>query len=265
MTDGQILLKMEFLPRVQILFFHHGCQPPIRGQHTGMNLYQPACSAGHAALDSSSLSQHSVPFLIFREVLFQTWPRLCPLLGFLPFVFSILINHSLACTPLFSRWWTGGCECWGSTGHRTWKSSPSLRECINHESQHDITFFSLECICTECCTTQVSQVDLWAVGEQRIRRTGRENKTERKKKNGSLWSNKLCSSFQPECFWSGFLLFVMFELVSSTLMLNSCQKNQEQQSVRCLEARPAIQQKKLQSHGDKCVCIGAGLERKGVF
>lgn len=36
-----------------------------------MNLYQPACSAGHAALDSSSLSQHSVPFLIFREVLFQ--------------------------------------------------------------------------------------------------------------------------------------------------------------------------------------------------
>lgn len=35
--------------------------------HTGMNLYQPACSVGHGALDSSSLSQHSVPFFNFQR------------------------------------------------------------------------------------------------------------------------------------------------------------------------------------------------------
>lgn len=35
-------------------------------KHTGMNLYQPACSVGHGALNSSSLSQHSVPFFNFQ-------------------------------------------------------------------------------------------------------------------------------------------------------------------------------------------------------
>lgn len=44
---------------------------PSGANHTGMNLYQLACSVGRGALDSSSLSQHSVPFLIFKEVLFQ--------------------------------------------------------------------------------------------------------------------------------------------------------------------------------------------------
>lgn len=138
-------------------------------------------------------------------------------LGFLlPFVFSILINRPFLVPLSFQGVEPEGCR--GGPGHGT--HSPCPQSSVT--AWHSILL------------SRMNLYRLWkhasepsghtSCGGQRIRGTGREHRKERKK-NGSLWGNRLCSGSQPECFWSGFLLFVMFELVSSAPMLNSCPKN----------------------------------------
>lgn len=216
-ADSTKKLKMDFLPRVQI-FSPPWMPAPHRASCPGMGLYQPPTLWVMGLWTPAPFPSPQFHFWFSGKYCSKTWLRSCPLLGsLLPFVFLILINHPLAHTPpsLFmvenQRVWMLG-QYWA----QNLKSLLSLGERINHQPQHDFPLF-LECIWTDCCTTQVSHMDIWAVGGQGIREAGRKNKKERKKKNDSLWGNKLCSGSQPEHFWSGFLLFVMFELVSKKL------------------------------------------------
>lgn len=140
------------------MFFQHECQPPSEAEP------QPNELSSASPLGGSLSSGFQVPFPalspIFnsQEVLFQNLAQTCPLRGCLsPFVFSVLLTHSLTCTPLFSKRWIRGCECWGSVSHRTLKSSPHSGTASVISRRHDSSFFPPERACTDGCIAQVAK------------------------------------------------------------------------------------------------------------
>lgn len=139
-------------------FFHHECQPPIRGQPHWNELISASRSVGLWAVDSSSLSQHSVPFLIFREVLFQNLAQTLssPWDSFFHLFFRFWSIALFLCPSPFKVSNQRAAEAVLGT-------EPTV-PALSHQSQRDIPFFSRGWICTDCGSTRVSQVDIRAVG-----------------------------------------------------------------------------------------------------
>lgn len=219
---------MEFVLRVQILFFHRECQPPIRGPTTleWTCISQPALWVMELWIPAPfpSILSH---FLISREVLFQNLAQtlsspwipssICfldfdqSLFGLYPSLFKVVNQRGL----MLGQYWAQNLKVLSLTQGRhqssitTWRfillSWMHLHRFLSHTSEPN------------------GLMSCWGARD----RGQQEEKIRKRERKRMVLCGATNFVLVPSLTVSDlvFFFFVMFELVSSAPMLNSCPKN----------------------------------------